>query len=344
MEMKKVMVTVLAAAVVCSMAGCGATGASSAVESAAAETADEAIAEEAALDEEAAELDEDYDLEETDTSKNTINPYIGAYTDENNGEISLYLDAADNTNGVSISVGMNREDGSLEYWEMFGTFDGSRITYTDGVKMIERISEENPDEVENEDIYEDGSGYFEISEDKKVTWTDEKEDSGNGLVFVWDEEMNQQIQEMMSSYMDDGGQNPVMNWVGPYIDTEDKDFSMLVESGAEDTSDCYITVRQETGVDEATNWYIEGTLDTETMTIEYSECRKAECKLDDNGVVVSEDNKYEDGTGRFVIDEMNQSITWIDDKEDAGKGLTFTFSYDYENIGSTDEQAEDIEE
>ena len=119
---------------------------------------------------------------------------------------------------------------------------------------------------------------------------------------------------------------------------------MLVESGAEDTSDCYITVRQETGVDEVTNWYIEGTLDTETMTIEYSECRKAECKLDDNGVVVSEDNKYEDGTGRFVIDEMNQSITWIDDKEDAGKGLTFTFSYDYENIGSTDEQAEDIEE
>lgn len=342
MKMKKVMATVLAAAVVCSMAGCGTAGTAAATDSAAAETA--AAAEEELFEEETAEdLEEDYDLEEVDTSTNTITPYEGAYTDESNGEVSLFLQAIDSTDGVSVSVGVNQEDGSLSYWEMSGTFDGSRITYTDGLKMIEKMSDENPDEIEDEMIYEDGTGYFEISQDKKVTWVDEKEDAGNGLVFVWDEEMNQQIQEMMDMYSDDGGQNPMMNWIGPYVDSENKDFSMFVEAGGEDTSDCTITVTQETGINQATKWFAEGALDTETMTIEYTGCRKAACYLDKNGNVVSEENEYEDGTGRFVINEADQSITWTDDAEDAGKDLVFTFSFDYENAGFTEEMPE-IEE
>ena len=344
MKMKKIMATVLAAAVVCSMAGCGATGPAAASDSAAAETA--AAAEEEALGDELIEedLDEDYDLEEVDTSTNTITPYEGAYTDEANGEVSLFLQAVDSTDGVSVSVGVNQEDGTLAYWEMYGNFDGSRITYTDGLKMIEKMSEKNPDEIEDETIYEDGTGYFEISKDKKVTWVDEKEDSGNGLVFVWDEEMNQQIQEMMDMCADDGGQNPMMNWTGPYIDTGNKDFTMFIEAGAEDTSDCTVTITQETGLNQATNWYIEGALDTDTMTIEYTGCRKAAGYLDKNGNVVSEENEYEDGTGRLVINEEDQSITWTDDVEDAGKGLSFTFSFDYENAGFTEEIAEEIAE
>ena len=73
------------------------------------------------------------------------------------------------------------------------------------------------------------------------------------------------------------------------------------------------------------------------MTIEYTGCRKAACYLDKNGNVVSEENEYEDGTGRFVINEADQSITWTDDAEDAGKDLVFTFSFDYENAGFTEE-------
>ena len=134
-----------------------------------------------------------------------------------------------------------------------------------------------------------------------------------------------------------------MNWIGPYVDSENKDFSMFVEAGGEDTSDCTITVTQETGINQATKWFVEGALDTETMTIEYTGCRKAACYLDKNGNVVSEENEYEDGTGRFVINEEDQSITWTDDAEDAGKDLVFTFSFDYENAGFTEEMPE-IEE
>ena len=344
MKIKQVMATVLASVVACSMAGCGATGASTAANSATTENSE--VAEVGVTDAELAEedWDEDYDMEEVDTSTNTITPYEGAYKDEAGSELSMYLQAIDATNGVSISVGVNLPDGSLEYWEMSGTFDGSRITYTDGMKMLEKESEENPGEIEDEMLYEDGSGYVEISEDKKVTWVDEKEDRGNGIVFVGDEEMNQQIQEMMEMFTDDGGQNPVMNWTGPYIDSENKDFSMFIESGAEDTSDCTVTVTQQTGVNQVINWYMEGTLDTETMTIEYTGCRKAAGTLDSEGNVESEENEYEDGTGRFVIDEENQTISWTDDVEDAGKDLSFTFSFDYENIGLTDEIAEEVEE
>lgn len=348
MKRNEIMATVLAAVVACSMAGCGATGAATTTDSAAAETA--AAAEEGVtLEETVAEdaedtMEEDYDLEEVDTSTNTITPYEGAYMDEAGSGFSLFLQAIDSTNGVNVSVGVSQPDGSLEYWEMSGTFDGSRVTYKDGYKMIERESEENPGEIEDEMIYEDGSGYVEISEDKKVTWVDDKEDRGNGIVFVWDEEMNQQIQEMMDMYTDDSGQNPMMNWTGPYVDTENKDFSMFVESGAEDTSDCMITVTQETGLNQVTNWYMEGALDTETMTIEYTGCRKANGKLDKSGAVISEENVYEDGTGRFVIDETNQSISWVDDKEDAGKDLSFTFSFDYSNDGFTEEIAEEVAE
>ena len=44
-----------------------------------------------------------------------------------------------------------------------------------------------------------------------------------------------------------------------------------------------------------------------------------------------------------MINEADQSISWTDDVEDAGKGLSFTFSFDYENAGFTEEMPE-IEE
>ena len=34
-----------------------------------------------------------------------------------------------------------------------------------------------------------------------------------------------------------------------------------------------------------------------------------------------------------MIDDESQTITWIDDKEDAGKGSVFAFQYDYGEIG-----------
>ena len=48
--------------------------------------------------------------------------------------------------------------------------------------------------------------------------------------------------------------------------------------------------------------------------------------------VVSEENEYEDGTGRFVINEADQSITWTDDAEDAGKDLAKFMGMRYSDI------------
>ena len=81
------------------------------------------------------------------------------------------------------------------------------------------------------------------------------------------------------------------------------------------------------------DWMMTGEFDLETMSITYTECVKTEYGLDADGNITSENKIYEDGTGRFVIDDESQTITWIDDKEDAGKGSVFAFQYDYGEIG-----------
>lgn len=209
---------------------------------------------------------------------------------------------------------------------------------------MEAPNEDNPEESVDETIYDDGTGYFEFTSDKKVIWKDDKEDAGNGIVFVWDEELNQQIQDFMDSMFSDT-QNPIMNWIGPYIDSSHKDFSMFIDTGAEDTNGCTVTVTQLTDVNQTTTWTMEGVFNEETLAIDYTGCVKSKNKLGNQSEVICSETVYEDGTGRFVINDTDQSITWEDDKEDAGKDLIFTFDMDYEgDEGFFEEEDLDVED
>ena len=332
--MKKASV-LLAAAVMITAVGCGgATGAAQseepAKESTMAESTD-AIAEDI--------VDE--------TEGNPAKQYAGAYVDKNGSEYYLLIEAADATDGVSITV-VDPNGETYVYWDIYGKIKENTITYSQAGKYSLSYEATEEEEAPEELIYDDGSGTFEISADKTVVWKDDKEDAGKDILFIWDEEMNQSIQEQMDStdadFIDDS-QNPLVNWAGPYVDENNKDLTMEIMSGSEEEQNCGIFITKDTDVNKSTVWSMSGDFNEQTMTIEFKDCVKKEVTYDNDGNQVSEETIYENGTGKLEIDEEEQTIHWVDDKEDAGKDSSFIFNFDYGDYsGDTGELAEDFEE
>ena len=73
------------------------------------------------------------------------------------------------------------------------------ITYKQGGCKKLVPDPESEEGVKEESIYEDGTGSFVITEENKITWTDDKENKGEGIVFVWDEELNKELQQNASA-------------------------------------------------------------------------------------------------------------------------------------------------
>lgn len=114
------------------------------------------------------------------------------------------------------------------------------------------------------------------------------------------------------------GQNPAMNIVGKY--GCDK-ATLTVE--AVDSTTTRMTVYWPTSSLTRTEWTMTGTFNPEKQTIEYSDGTKKAFTFDEKGKLKKETVDYENGTGRFKIDMAASEITWEDDQEKAGEGLTF---------------------
>ena len=316
MKLKKLTAIVLVFAMALSMAGCGGKK-------------DTAPAEEAQGRDAEPEGETANEPEE-----NPILKYEGAYSDDSGKGIYIFLEAADEVDGVNVDIGFPEET-AYTYWTITGKIKDNVITYENGYKFEQDWGTTDQEEVTEEEIYNDGSGTFEISEDAKITWKDNKEDIAKGLVFVSDEEMNAEIAEQMQgtdiNYYD--GQNPSLNWAGPYVDMKKKERTMVIYSGSEEGTDCLAVITDTPSPDKMTEWTLTGNFDLETRIISYTGGVKTEYELDADGNRISENKIYEDGTGKLVIDEEAQTMLWLDDKEDAGSGSVFTFNYDYGEIG-----------
>lgn len=330
MKMKKPIAVILASLMIFSISACGGkTENSSTAVSEETQAAEQEPAKEAA--EEAAEQVE----------VNPITPYEGAYSDENGSGMYILFEAADDIDGVLISIGYPEET-AYTYWEITGKIKENVITYEDAYKFSMDWGAPDQDEVSEEQIYSDGTGTMEIAADGSFTWKDDKEDAGKGMVFVWDEEMNSIIAEQMAqmegedTLFDDDSQNPAMNWAGPYVDINKKERTMQIISGDAGTSECIVSVTDTPSTDQTISWLMNGVLDQTTMAITYTGAVKKVYAIDAQGNQVSEETVYDNGTGSFVIDDDVQEITWIDDMEDAGNGSVFVFSFDYGEEGAYD--------
>ena len=73
---------------------------------------------------------------------------------------------------------------------------------------------------------------------------------------------------------------------------------------------------------ETANWLITGTLDADTMTVNYSGCSKSVFTYNDGGQLVSEEVEYEDGTGTVVFND-DGTFTWHEDQSESGTDMVF---------------------
>ena len=120
---------------------------------------------------------------------------------------------------------------------------------------------------------------------------------------------------------EEDGQNPVMNFIGPYAADR---ANALVE--AEGAADARITIEWGSSAWELARWEIVGTLDTDTLIVAYAGCTKTIVTYDDAGEVANEETVYEDGTGTVTFHD-DGTFTWHEDQSEYGEDLTFAWSW-----------------
>ena len=118
----------------------------------------------------------------------------------------------------------------------------------------------------------------------------------------------------------DGGQNPVMNFIGEY--QSDRAHALVECSG---TEDALITIEWGGSAAELARWDIFGRLNTETLTINYSGVTKSIVTYDDSGEIVSQEPEYEDGTGTITFND-DGTFTWHEDQSEYGVDMVLSGS------------------
>ena len=113
-------------------------------------------------------------------------------------------------------------------------------------------------------------------------------------------------------------QNPVMNFVGHY---ESGKLNANVEAfGAEDA---WITIERPESDTNVTHWDIAGTLDGETLTMNYTGSAKQNFVYNENGEMTTQDFLYENGTGTIVFNAEKGTMTWHEDLSETGNDIIF---------------------
>lgn len=209
MRLNKIIVTGIAAAAVLAIAGCGSSSTGAA--SSAGETAPYAATDDSWM--EAGPGGADSTASEAMTAptadidgENSDLPKSGAYTEETGKGYSMLLTFTDEDSDVYVSVGHMDEDSQTYYaWEIFGENNNNVITYSGASCVKQAFDPESETGVSTETVYGDGKGTIEITKDGKFIWKDEKVNDGEELVFAWDQELNDKLNELQQQ--DQTGQN-----------------------------------------------------------------------------------------------------------------------------------------
>ena len=148
-----------------------------------------------------------------------------------------------------------------------------------------------------------------------VKWTKDGED------YSTDPQITVELTEtadFVAVFEDDPGwQNPVMNFIGEY---QCDRAHALVEPF--DKEEAWITIDWGGSANETAHWDILGRLDTDTLTIEYSNCTKSIITYDENGEIESLEPEYEDGSGTIVFGD-DGTFTWHENQSESGDDMVF---------------------
>ena len=129
----------------------------------------------------------------------------------------------------------------------------------------------------------------------------------------------------------DSGQNPIMNFVGPYA----CDRATIQVEATDEENGAKATVTWGGSVSETSEWTMSGTYDAESHVFTYSDGVKKNVVYKEDGSVESEEEVYKDGTGTMTFSEGTEGpyLEWKDDKENVADGMTFKFVRGEEQTG-----------
>ena len=118
--------------------------------------------------------------------------------------------------------------------------------------------------------------------------------------------------------------NPCMNIVGSYVDSySGRAYMDIACEGADGAA---VVINWGDGAAANMKWVFHGTMDADGA-VHYTSGRKIYETYDENGEM-SENIRWEDGTGTFTLQE-DGTITWQDDKDDQGHNCKFEFYSGY---------------
>ena len=123
---------------------------------------------------------------------------------------------------------------------------------------------------------------------------------------------------------EEDGQNPVMNFIGPYVC--DRAIIMIEAEGSDNAK---VTVNWAGSAWENSEWSMSGPFNQKDRTIEYHDCVKKEVTYDDDGEIKSSEEVYTGGHGFLTFGE-DGTLTWQEDQEHVADDMTFEFNPDAE--------------
>lgn len=134
-----------------------------------------------------------------------------------------------------------------------------------------------------------------------------------------------EAEEIIVSETAEDSQNPVMNFVGSYAPeiTAAARPMMLVECKGADSA--AVTVMWPVSNGEVNCWTMTGKLDTETLTVDYTDGVHKTMLYGEDGRIASETGIYENGRGRVIFQQTDNSVTWIDEQDHVADELVFAF-------------------
>lgn len=122
---------------------------------------------------------------------------------------------------------------------------------------------------------------------------------------------------------EEDGQNPVMNFIGPYAWSR---ASAMVEAAG--GNGARISIDWGSSAAEGSRWVMTGEFDPETLTVKYTDCVKTDYVFGEDGEIESETVQYEDGTGAITFhDDGPLTFTWQDDMEDIAEDAVFEWNF-----------------
>ena len=122
-----------------------------------------------------------------------------------------------------------------------------------------------------------------------------------------DEEEEQETEETEETEETDDGQNPVMNFIGPY---ESGRARATVE--ADGMKDAKITIEWSNSAFDLRKWEIKGEFDLDTLTVNYEDAVVTDVAYNSDGEIESEETVSENDAGSVAFNGETLSFIWND--------------------------------